>query len=128
MDWKDLAPWIAISITLAISILVPLFTQIANNNHQRKMQREKLAYEQKQKKVLAYEEFLSNVGAAVLSVSKENLTQAGASINRMYIYAPEEWWEELDSLSSTLRKYEWGNAAVIMNTLSHKVAKELQNT
>ena len=37
MEWKDLAPWIAIAITLALSILVPFFTQIANNKHQRKM-------------------------------------------------------------------------------------------
>ena len=42
MEFKDLAPWIAIAFTLALSILVPLFTQIANNNHQRKMQREKI--------------------------------------------------------------------------------------
>lgn len=33
MGWKDLAPWIAIAITLALSILVPLFTQMANNAH-----------------------------------------------------------------------------------------------
>ena len=31
MELKDLAPWIAIAFTLALSILVPLFTQIANN-------------------------------------------------------------------------------------------------
>ena len=49
MEWKDLAPWIAIAFTLALSILVPLFTQIANNRHQRKMQREKFEYEQRQK-------------------------------------------------------------------------------
>ena len=49
MEWKDLAPWIAIAITLALSILVPFFTQIANNKHQRKMQKEKLEFEQSQR-------------------------------------------------------------------------------
>ena len=46
MEWKDLVPWIAIAITLALSILVPFFTQIANNKHQRKIQKEKLEFEQ----------------------------------------------------------------------------------
>ena len=41
MEWKDLAPWIAVAFSLGLSILVPLFTQMANNRHQRKMQKEK---------------------------------------------------------------------------------------
>lgn len=48
MEWKDLAPWIAIAITLALSILVPLFTQIANNRFQLKL--EKQREEQAEKK------------------------------------------------------------------------------
>ena len=48
MEWKDLAPWIAIAITLALSILVPLFTQIANNRHQRKLQQEQFEREERQ--------------------------------------------------------------------------------
>ncbi|MBO5850993.1 MAG: hypothetical protein J6R29_01525 [Clostridia bacterium] len=54
MDWKDLAPWIAIAITLALSILVPFFTQIANNKHQRKMQKEKLDFAQAKEDVLPF--------------------------------------------------------------------------
>ena len=57
MEWKDLAPWIAIAITLALSILVPFFTQIANNKHQRKMQKEKLEFEQSQNKLKVFENF-----------------------------------------------------------------------
>lgn len=34
MAISELAPWIAIAITLALSILVPLFTQIANKKNE----------------------------------------------------------------------------------------------
>lgn len=52
MDWKDLAPWLALAITLALSILVPLFTQIANNKFQLKMYKE-----QNNKKILLMKNF-----------------------------------------------------------------------
>ena len=64
MTWENLAPWIAIAFTLALSILVPLFTQIANNKHQRKMQKEQREYEQSQRKRQVYEKFLTTMGAA----------------------------------------------------------------
>ena len=40
MTLENLTPWIAIAITLALSILVPLFTQIANNRFQHKKAKE----------------------------------------------------------------------------------------
>lgn len=128
MKLQDLAPWIAIAFTLALSILVPLFTQIANNRHQRKMQREKLQYEEKQKKVLAYEEFLLYVGASIAHATKENLPLAGSSIEKMYIYSPSEWWDDLDSLSECIRHTEFGKAAEIMKKLSRLISKELSKS
>ena len=92
MELKDLAPWIAIAITLALSILVPLFTQIANNRHQRKMRYDEIKYDEANKKRIVYEDFLLKVGAVVADASHDNLTQAGAIIKQMYIYSPEEWW------------------------------------
>ena len=128
MDWKDLAPWIAIAITLILSILVPLFTQIANNNHQRKMQREKFEYEEKQKKIIAYEEFLLTVGAVIVYADKSTLPLAGSNIERIYLYAPKEWHEDLDSLFEFARKYEWKDAAVIMQKLNRLISEELRST
>ena len=104
MELKDLAPWIAIAFTLALSILVPLFTQIANNRHQRKMQREKFEYEQKQKKIIAYENFMKEVGAVITMHNNENWPAAGARITLMYMYAPKEWMDDLDSL---FREMNW---------------------
>ena len=128
MKLEDLAPWIAIAFTLALSILVPLFTQIANNNHQCKMQREKFEYEEKQKKRKAYETFLSDVGGLITadgSVSKETLSKAGAAIHQLYIYAPLEWYDDLDLLTTLIMKFEWHKAKVIVQKISRWISEEL---
>ena len=129
MKLEDLAPWIAIAFTLALSILVPLFTQIANNSHQRKMQREKFEHEEKQKKTKAYETFLSDVGGLITadgSVSKETLSTAGAAIHQLYIYAPSEWYGDLDSLTDLIMKYEWHKAKTIVQKISRLISEELK--
>lgn len=121
MELKELAPWIAIAITLALSIMVPLFTQIANNNHQRKLQREKMEFEQTQKKFKAYEEFLFHVGGTVTAGrynTKDTLSLAASSIHVLYIYAPVEWQEDLDKLSLLISKLEWEKAIPIVQKLS----------
>lgn len=128
MEWKDLAPWIAIAFTLALSILVPLFTQIANNNHQRKMQREKFEYEEKQKKIKAYETFLSEVGGVITAdgnINKQDLSDAGAAIHQLYIYAPLEWYDDLDSLTTLIMRFEWHKSKVIVQKISRLISEEL---
>ena len=130
MDWKDLAPWIAIAITLILSILVPLFTQIANNNHQRKMQREKFEYEQKQKKIMAFETYLADVGGAITArgyVEKEALSKAGSAIHQLYIYVPVEWYSDLDELTALVSKFQWEEARVLNQQICRKISEELKN-
>jgi hypothetical protein len=129
MELKDLAPWIAIAFTLALSILVPLFTQIANNNHQCKMQREKFEYEEKQKKTKAFEAFLSEVGGIITadgSISKELLSKAGAAVHQLYIYAPLEWYGDLDLLTGLIMQREWNKAKTIVQKISRLISKELK--
>lgn len=126
MTWETLAPWIAIAFTLALSILVPLFTQIANNRHQRKMIQEQFEREQRQKKALVYEEFLTNVGAVITYGDQNNMTNAGSSIQKMYIYAPLEWRDDLDRLFDAVRRYEGEKASVVMKKLSRLVSDELK--
>ena len=128
MTWETLAPWIAIAFTLALSILVPLFTQIANNSHQRKMQREKIEYEQSQEKRKAYEQFLLNVGAIVVTgnySNNEEFTKAGSSLQKLYIYSPSSWWDDLDLLSESIKKFEWDNARFLTQKLSRLIAEDL---
>lgn len=130
MEFKDLAPWIAIAFTLALSILVPLFTQIANNKHQRKMQIEAFEHEEKQKKAKAYEQFLLDVGAIVVTGNyskNEEFTKAGASLQKLYIYSPSSWWNDLDQLSESIKKFEWDNARYFTQKLSRLMAEDLNN-
>ena len=87
MEWKDLAPWIAIAITLILSILVPLFTQIANNSHQRKMQREKFEYEQKQKKIKAKKGKSKNLSEMLIEKAADTALQAVSDAWHMYLEA-----------------------------------------
>lgn len=125
---EELAPWIAIAFTLALSILVPLFTQIANNRFQLKMQRIKDEQEKfncifnERRRI--YSDFLYNVGAGIAFATKENLDVAGASIQKMYLVCPREWWEDLDGLYTLIRKAEWGSAELKLKELNKLVAKE----
>ena len=130
MDWKDLAPWLALAVTLALSILVPLFTQIANNKFQLRMYKSKIEEEKKleeTKKVIdAYESFITNVGECVGRASNQVLNSAIAHIHKLYLYCPCEWWVELDSLCDFVRAYRWDDATKIYRDLVKKIAKELE--
>lgn len=130
MELKDLAPWIAITFTLALSILVPLFTQIANNRHQRKVKQEEHDYEERQKRIEAFETFLSDVGGTVSAdghIEKENLAQAGSAIHKLYAYAPAEWFDELDQLTGYISQYNWENARASLQKLARLIANELKD-
>lgn len=128
MNIKDLAPWIAISITLALSILVPLFTQIANNKHQRKMMREQYEHEERQKKREVFEAFLSEVGGAITAranMNREKFIDAGSALHRLYIYAPTEWYDDLDKITECISTYEWDKARALVQKMSRLIAEEL---
>lgn len=128
MTLETLAPWIAIAITLALSILVPLFTQIANNRFQYKktMQEHEFAKadERQRKHFDAYENFLMNVGAAIEYRNADTLSAAGASIGQIYLYVPEELHNKLDSLFNNLRNFEWGKAEVEYLELAKLICAE----
>lgn len=110
MELKDLTPWITISITLAISILVPLFTQIANNRHHRKMQQEKLKHEEVNQRITAYKDFLMNVGGAIEYRNAEALRAAGSSIGHLYLYLSDDLHHRLNRLFNNIRKSNWEEA------------------
>lgn len=128
MTWETLAPWIAIAFTLALSILVPLFTQIANNNHQCKMQQEKFEYEEKQKKTKAYETFLAEVGGTITArgyVEKEALSKAGGALHQLYIYVPLEWYDDLDKLTEFITNFQWSEARALNQKICRLISEEL---
>ena len=128
MEWGELTPWITISITLAISILVPLFTQIANNCHQRRMQKDAFRHEENQARTHAFEMFLSDVGGLITAkghVEKESLIQAGAALHKLYVYAPSEWYGDLDLLTKHIMEYKWEEARSLIQKLSRLISSEL---
>ena len=128
IDINALAPWVAIAVTLILSILVPVFTQIANNRFQiKKAKQDRTLNEEKEKqakKTEAYEGFLMDVGAAVEYQRNENLATAGASIGRLYLYVPNEWHKLLDELYHSIRKYEWEKAETQFIAISKLLAEE----
>ena len=128
MEWKDLAPWIAITITLAISILVPLFTQIANNKHQCKLQKEKFKHEENNQKISAYKDFLNNVGGAIEYRNSEAIRLAGASIGSIYPYVLAELYDKLDALFNNIRRFQWDIAEVQYFELAKLISKDIQKS
>ena len=129
MTWDNLAPWIAIAFTLALSILVPLFTQIANNVHQRKLQQEKIKHEESHQVIETYRDFLSEVGGLITAhghVEKEHLLKAGAALHKLYIYAPSEWHADLDQLMELIMEFKWREAKPLIHKFSRLISKELK--
>ncbi len=130
MKLENLAPWITIAITLALSILVPVFTQIANNHHQRKMKKEDFEYERKKEKVKLYEDFLSEIGALAASngyIEKENLDQAGRAIYKLYAHAPAEWHDKSNELTLIIAKYDWEKLRSLLPEMSELIYKEFES-
>lgn len=124
MTINELAPWIAIAITLILLILVPLFTQISNNNFQLNMKKMDHEAEIQKKKIFAYEEFFRNVGGCIIFAQKEDIVAAGGSIQRLYTYLPEEEWDTLDKLFDEIKNYEWESARTYMQCISKWIANE----
>ena len=126
MKLIDMAPWIAIALTLILSILVPLFTQIANNNFQLKLRKTDSYNKATERKLLAYESFFQTVGGCILYAKGENIIEAGASIQRLYAYFPEDEWWLLDQLFDDIKTYQWGDAKERMKMVSRILAQKIQ--
>ena len=130
IDINTLAPWVAIAVTLILSILVPLFTQIANNRFQLKKAKQDRKFEEERdrlaKKTAAYEQFLTDVGGTIAWRTKENVHQAGSSIGRIYLYVPVDWYTKLNELHHSLHDAEWGKAEKQYAELAKMVAEEYQ--
>ena len=129
MNWNELAPWIAIAFTLALSILVPLFTQIANNHHQRKMQQERYAYEERQKRIAVFDFFLTAVGGVASADgygSSNNIVEAGSAVHKLYVYAPAEWFDDLDLMSRYIADSDWSNLRIELQKMDRLISEELK--
>lgn len=66
-----------------------------------------------------------NVGAAIAFPSKETRTLAGSSVQKMYLFAPVEWWHDLDVLFDELRNVELEKATETLEVLNRLISKEI---
>lgn len=126
MSLKDLAPWLAIAVTLILSILVPLFTQIANNRFQIKMKKMDIKNKESEKIMEAYEAYFRHVGSSVMFAKTDNVPEAGASIQRLYVYMPSEKWVLLDTLFDNMKKNHWDEAKEQMKEISKWIAEDMK--
>ena len=126
MDIITMAPWIAIAITLILSVLVPVFTQIANNRFQLKLRELDDKSNVTNRKLNAYEDFFQKVGACVSYAQVENVTEAGASIQRLYAYVGEEDWVYLDKLFDSIKENDWNEAKNSMRYVSKILALDIK--
>ncbi len=126
MKWTELAPWIAIAITLILSIITPLLTQIANNRFILKQNEQAHKNKIESERALIYYSFAEEVGSCIAYADIEKVHSAGAAIQKMYLVMPEEHWNALDSLYSYLRKSKWDAAEEELKDLC-KIASKIMN-
>ena len=125
MEIKDLAPWIAVAITLALSILIPLFTQIVNNRFQLKqkeLENKEKAQEEKRK---AFFDFTEKVGACLGVADNAAMKAACGAISKVYLFYPKEKWNDLDELMQELGAYHYQTAKTLLIKINKTIADVL---
>ena len=75
-----------------------------------------------------FSDFTSNVGACIAHADLESMHAAGASVQCMYLFMPEENWYSLDLLYSQLRAHKWEEAEEEMKHLAKAASKLLNET
>ena len=125
MDFSKIAPWVTIGITVSLSIIVPLITQIVNNRFLKKSKELELRAKKEDAKISAYENFLKRVGDCLLYGKFDSLSEAGAEISNLYLYAPKEDFEKLDKLADLLQNKHFDNARKIMVEIARDLSADI---
>ena len=58
-------------------------------------------------------------------VEKEHLAKAGAALHQLYVYAPTEWYNDLDELMEYMMAFKWNEARPIVQKFSRLISEEL---
>lgn len=102
IDWNATTAWIAVLLTLAISVITPAWTNYSNNKFQLKLK--KLEYDTSQndlyltRKYSVYDGFLQSLGNYLHYSDNANNAIVGKYIYELYLYLPKEHWELLDNI------------------------------
>ncbi|BCK01441.1 hypothetical protein [Anaerocolumna chitinilytica] len=107
IDWNATAAWIALVVTLVISLLVPLVTAIINNKHQlevKKIDMLQSAYNDYNLKMRTVFEDYINWTSKELTY-RSDLVQTASylkSYHELYFYVPKELWDKLEYMNHVI--------------------------
>lgn len=125
-DINILAPWVAIALTLILSILVPYFTQRENNKFQLKLKSQEQESQKAIEKIRAYEDFLGKAGACIYMSDSGALKEAGNNMSKIYLYAPKELYPKIDELMETIKEYDWNSSITLLQNIAKELSKDLE--
>ena len=132
IDWNSTAAWLAIFVTLAISIITPAVSTFLTNRFQLKLKKMELQHNDSEtaynKKLMAFENALRDLGKFLHFTSKENFASVGEHLYELYLYLPSEHWLLLDSLASSLQEKNCSLAHTQLIELSKILSAELSAT
>ena len=101
---------------------------VYNKNKKGGSYEKKLEFEKSQNKIKVFQNFLLDVGGIVGSdgtINTEGLNKAASSLYSLYLYAPIDWYKDIDELTKLVPLYKWEEARPILERLSKQIAKEL---
>lgn len=132
MDWSATAAWIALAISIIGTIAGPIITTILTNRHQIKLRtlelKEKQTDEINKARIMAIENFISNVGKVLANPARECIRECGEHFFQVYAYIPHELWDDLDLLYDDINEYRWDPARTRFNNIAKSLAVLLKES
>ena len=132
IDWNSTAAWLAIFVTLAISIITPAVSTFLTNRFQLKLKRMELIHNEQEaaynQKLISFENALRDLGKFLHFTSNDNFASVGEHLYELYLYLPPEHWPLLDSLATSLQEEDCSLAHSQLIELSKILSKELSAT
>lgn len=129
-NWTNVAQWIAIALTLIISIISPIITAYINNTFQLKMadrnakNKEIENYYLRKRAVI--DSFVATTGKCLFHATTDSLQACGESFYSIYIYVPSSLWNEIDDLLVFIRAHEFEKAQSHFAKLSKSLSDLLE--
>lgn len=128
IDWNTVVP----QITLAVAIISPVVVAIVNNAHNSKIRRLELKYEKQTSYFHNQQSIFDNY---VLYASKQieadyqsERTEYMRYYGELFMYVPECYWNELETLHKYIQNRDKQNAKVQLINVTKTLGKTLQES
>ncbi len=130
IDWNASAAWIALIVSVIGTIASPLITTALTNHHQKEMFDKNTQFtlhqQYHQNKFKVINNFLSSVGAQVVSPSFQGSSKSGENFFQVYAYAPSDIHSKLDQLYKCLCDGSSSDARILFSMVATRLADELK--